>query len=268
MKKISNFYILCTSITLLMSSCTPKEEKLDFLSVGGNVVLIDTKISRLDINNDVKFNVFNKEGVQTSNIVAFNNTSATNAAPVIIGSKIDDLTNNMSGNAFLKTSSMQTLPAFASNLTSGSSVVRLAIQSNYSDGTNVLNPFSLTIARGINWRILNSDGVEVDLTSASPLSTSAVFNDNTLGTNILKYKTYKKYTSTVITSVIAEWKKGETGTYAPVIGNFPTTTGTIDLGNIPYSIYGLAVGDTLYYKLTVTSGTHTDLITAKILIKP
>jgi hypothetical protein len=268
MKKI--IYNISTIVTLslvTLISCTPKDEKLDFLSVGGNVILTDTKISRLDINNDVKFKVITKEGVTTNSISVFKNIATATTNPVILDAKLSDI-QNTNGIATLNTSLLQTLPQFASNLTSATSNLRLAIQTNYSDGTTTTNPYTLAIARGINWRVLNSDGVEVDDLRTSDLSTSAVYLDGTLGENILKYKTYKKYSTTVINSVTVEWKKNSTGTYAPVTGTFPTTTGTIDLGSIPYSTYGLSVGDNLFYKVTVTSGTHTDIITAQVLIKP
>ena len=266
MKNITTNIFLTVFVSAAILSCTPKEEKIDFLNVGGNVILTDTKISRLDINNNVNLKVITKEGVTANSITIFKNGATAPANPVIIGAKIGDAT-IATGTATFNSSGLTTYPQFASNLATSTGNITLVLQSTYSDGTTVTNPYTIAVARGINWRVLNADGAVVDRTASTDLAATANYLDSTPGINLLKYKTYTKYpATTVISSVNLEWKKNTTGTYAPVAGTLPTTSGTIDLGNIPYTSYGLAVGDVLYYRLSVVSGTHTDIITAKVTI--
>ena len=263
-------------------SCSPKDEKIDFSSVGGNVVLTDSKISRLDTNNDVKLKIILKEGVNVTLIEVFKNdvdnpdNLASPSKPLILGVKLADakIVNPVPSTgpiATFKSNTLTSYPQFASNLLTASGNINIAVKTTYSDGTTTINPYNIAIARGINWRVINGDGEEVDITSKSDLLTTAMFLDPTpgevLGVNLLKYKTYKKYSSTTIASVTVEWKKNVSGTYAPVTGSFSTTTGTIDLGTLPTSSYGLVVGDDLYYKVTVkgTDG-QTDFVTAKVSI--
>lgn len=270
MKKIIYKSLSILALFVSITSCSPEEEKIDFLSVGGNVVLTDTKISRLDTNNDIKFKVLLKEGVSVTKIEIYKNAATASANPVILGTKLSDGVINGAVATF-KSSALIGYPQFASNLTTATGNITLAVKTNYSDGTSTINPFTLAVARGVNWRILNSDGDEVDSTSSTSLLTSAMYLDPTVGdvpgVNLLKYKTYKKYSTTIIASVTVEWKKNVGGTYAPVSGTFANDEGTIDLGTLPTSSYGLVVGDDLFYKVTVkgTDG-QTDFVTAKVSI--
>jgi len=247
-KYIKQISILALFITF--ASCTPDDEKVDMLSVGGNAVLTDTKISRLDTNNDIAIKVITKQGVTATKIEIFNNT-ASSTAPIVLGTKVADAT--ISGAAATFSSSKLAGNAqFVSNQTTASGTIPLAFVTTYSDGTTTSTPYVLTVARGINF--------------SGTVPTSIKYLDPTLEKNLIKYAVYKKYAATVVNSVTVQWKKNATGTYAPVAGTFPVTTGSIDLGTIPYATYGLAVGDKLYYKFIVTSGTQTDFVETSVTI--
>lgn len=255
------------SLFLTFASCT-EDVELEMVEVGGNVVLTDRKISRLDTNNDIKSKVILKEGVTITKIEVYNNTAASTSAPIILGAKVGDATVNGEIATF-SSSLLQDNPNFDSNQATASGTIRLAFVTTYSDGTTTTNPYVLTVARGINWRIINGDGDEVD--NATSGITDIRYLDPT--DTIIKYKVYKKYASTVVDEVTLQWKKNKAGTYAnDAIATVDsddddlTVSGSINLGKTDYAAYGLAVNDTLYYKFTVKSGTQTDYIETAIAI--
>lgn len=248
------------ALLVSFSSCT-QDEELAMLDAGGNTVLKDTKISRLDTNSDIKIGVILKAGVSVSKLEIFYNTAASGA--IVLGTKIGDAT--VSGDlATLSSSKLIADPNFVSNKSTASGTIALAFVTTYSDGSITTNPYSLTVARGIDWKILDADGVSV--TNATSGTTNIKYLDNTTGVNVLRYAVYKKYANTVVDNVTVQWKKNKTGTYSVGVATFPITKGEIDLGNLNYSTYGLAVNDTLYYKISVKSGTQTDYIQTAIAI--
>jgi uncharacterized protein YegP (UPF0339 family) len=248
-KYIKQICILALIATF--ASCTPADEKVEMTAVGGSTVLTDTKISRLDINNDIAIKVITKEGVTVSKMEIYYNTAASTTVPLVLGTKITDAT--ITGTtATFSSSKIASNSNFASNQATATVNIQLDFITTYSDGSTTSVPFTLAVARGIN------------LSGTVP--TTAKYMDPTTGKNLLKYAVYKKYAATVVNSVTAEWKKNATGTYAPVTGSFPVTSGSIDLGTIPYATYGLAVGDKLYYKFTVTSGTQKDYVETYVTI--
>jgi hypothetical protein len=248
------------ALLVSFSSCT-QDEELAMLDAGGNTVLKDTKISRLDTNSDIKIGVILKAGVSVSKLEIFYNTAASGA--IVLGTKIGDAT--VSGDlATLSSSKLIADPNFVSNQSKASGTIALAFVTTYSDGSITTNPYSLTVARGIDWKILNADGASV--TNATSGTTNIKYLDNTTGVNVLRYAVYKKYANTVVDNVTVQWKKNKAGTYSVGVATFPITKGEIDLGNLNYSTYGLAVNDTLYYKISVKSGTQTDYIQTAIAI--
>lgn len=256
-------YIKQISILALFAtftSCTVEDEKIAMTEVGGNVVLTDTKISRLDINNDIKLKVILKEGVTVSKIEVYNNIAETPASdPLVLGDKIGDAV-IVDAVATFNSSLIAGNAKFASNQTKASGTIPLAIVTTYSDGTKTSNPFILTVARAIDWK--DADGV----TSSTSGVTNIKYLDTTKNVNIIRYGVYKKYTSTVVDNVTMQWKKNEAGTYSEGDSSFDIKKGSIDLGELDYSAYGLAVNDTLYYKFTVKSGSQTDYIETAIAI--
>jgi hypothetical protein len=248
------------ALLVSFSSCT-QDEELAMLNAGGNTVLKDTKISRLDTNSDIKIGVILKAGVSVNKLEIFYNTAASGA--IVLGTKIGDATIN-GDLATLSSSKLITNSNFVSNQSKASGTIALAFVTTYSDGSITTNPYSLTVARGIDWKILDADGVPV--TNSTSGTTNINYLDNTTGVNVLRYAVYKKYANTVVDNVTVQWKKNKAGTYSVGVATFPITKGEIDLGNLDYAAYGLAVNDTLYYKISVKSGTQTDYIQTAIAI--
>ena len=257
--KMKNILIKSTvlGLTFLLLSCNV-EEKFKTESVGGNVVLADNVISRLDVNNNIKLNVFTKPGVTVNKIEIFENIATSGALPKL-GVSIASST-PINGIATFNSSKIKNYPAFDSNQDSPDGGIDMVFDTKYSDGTTTTNNYSITVLRGINFtddkgNVLGSSGF-----------TTVKYLDGTLNQNILNYATFKNYSSTIIDNVKVEWKKNLTGTYAPVMGTFPTTSGSLDLGTIPYLAYGLAIDDSLFYKFTVKSGSQTDYIIAELKV--
>jgi hypothetical protein len=262
MEKMKKNIVKISLLALLVSfsSCT-QDEELAMLDAGGNTVLKDTKISRLDTDSDIKIGVILKAGVSVSKLEIFYNTAASGA--IVLGTKIGEAT--VSGDlATLSSSKLIADPNFVSNQSTDKGTIALAFVTTYSDGSMTTNPYSLTVARGIDWKILDDDGLSV--TNATSGTTNINYLDNTTGVNVLRYAVYKKYANTVVDNVTVQWKKNKAGTYSVGVATFPITKGEIDLGNLNYSSYGLAVNDTLYYKISVKSGTQTDYIQTAIAI--
>lgn len=249
--------ILILSLILNLASCTKDEDfRFDTVASGGNAILTDTKISRLDINNDVKISLVTKEGVTVSKVEIYNNTAASGAS-YVVGSKITDAT--ISGTtATFKSSIIAGNSNFVSNQSSASGVIPIVVVATYSDNTVSTNPYSLTIARGINF--VDADGVVLTSSGISNVK----YKDST--STILRYKVYKKYATTTVDKVTMQWKKNKAGTYSAGDATFSKTAGSIELANLDYITYGLHANDTLYYKFTVQSGTQTDYVETAIPI--
>ena len=247
-------HISLLALFATFSSCTTTVDQYATTPTGGNVLLTDTKISRLDTNNDIALQVVTKSGVTATKIEIFNNIAASTTAAIILGNKIADGTLTSATAATFSSSTISGNANFASNQATATGAIQLAFVTTYSDGTTTTSRFAITIARGINF--VNSDGIVISSTGINNVK----YLDPSLTNNIISYKVYKKYAATVVDNVTVEWKKNLNGTYAPVTGTFPITNGSIDLGTIPYADYGLAVGDDLYYRFTVTSGTQKDYI--------
>lgn len=245
------------SLILNLTSCTKDEDfRFDTLVSGGNAILTDTKISRLDTNNDVKISLVTKEGVTVSKVEIFNNTAASGSS-YVIGSKITDAT--ISGtSATFKSSLLVGNSQFVSNQSSASGIIPIVVVATYSDNTVSTNPYSLTIARGINF--VDADGAVLTSSGISNVK----YKDST--STLLRYKVYKKYATTTVDKVTMQWKKNKAGTYSAGDATFSKTEGSIELANLDYITYGLHVNDTLYYKFTVQSGTQTDYVETAIPI--
>ena len=88
---------------------------------------------------------------------------------------------------------------------------------------------------------------------------------DTAKTNVISYQTFTAGAS--IDSLMVSWKNGKLGTYELVDENFSTDEGKIDLKNRDYiNNYDLMVGDTLYYKFTVSSGDLSSEVESKTAI--
>ena len=260
-KYITNISLL--AILVSFASCT-QDNELAMFEAGGNTVLKDKKISRLDTNSDINITVIAKDGVTVSSLEIYRNSSdPKKPIGITLGEKVADAT--VSGDiATFSSSKLTNDPNFASNKSTSSGTIALIFVTTYSNGSKTTNPYTLTVARGIEWKVLDEDGVPVTKTTSGV--TDIKYLDNTTGTNVLRYGTYKKYANTVIDAVTVQWKKNKLGTYSVGDASFPKDKGEIDLGELDYAAYGLGINDTIYYKISVKAGTQTDYITTAIAI--
>lgn len=137
--------ILLLALVVSFVSCTDDEE-VAMTPVGGNVILTTTSINYVDTNIDLKLKTILKSGVTVSKIEVYNNTETVSTKPVILGSLI---TNATVVDAKLATFSSSTLNTngvwnYPTNA-NGTTTIRLALVSTFSDGTTINNPYTLTV---------------------------------------------------------------------------------------------------------------------------
>lgn len=241
--------IAILAIFAAFTSCSSDDDSdLDIASVGGNVVPATASISRLDKNYNIPLGLLTKEGVSVNKIEIYKD-----------GDKISDAT--ISGEeATFNTSTLGSFDEFGAASNAKTGTFSLSIVSTYSDGSTTKAPYTLTVGKGIVWKVLDADG-EPTTTSTTSGKTTVKLNDPT-PVNI-HYATVKKST-TVIDNVIGEWSKNG-GAYTALPGTFSTTKQTINVAAIPYTTYGgIVVGDKITYRFTVNSGTQSDVITTTI----
>lgn len=238
------------AIFAVFASCSSDDDSdLDIASVGGNVVPATASISRLDTSYNIPLNLLTKEGVTVSKIEIYKDEA-----------KISDAT--ISGDkATFNTSTLGSFDEFGADGIAKTGTFSLSIRSTYSDGSTTKAPYTLTVGKGIVWKVLDDDG-EPTTTSTTSGQSTVKLNDPT-PVNI-HYAAVKKST-TVIDNVIGEWAKNGSTTFTALPGTFSTEKQTIDVAAIPYSTYGgIAVGDKITYRFTVNSGTQSDVITTTI----
>lgn len=256
--------IIALALIVSFASCSPDDEKVDMLSAGGSAA-VPGSISRLDTNVPITFTLKLKEGVTATKVEIYKNIAANSTAAIKLGDKVSDATivtvdNTNTTATYLSSTlgSFDVFPTASAGNTGKTGTFALAIVSTFSDGTVTTIPYVQTVAKGIVWK--DADGVTI----ATSGVTSFKLNDPTPVK--ISYAVVKK-AATTITSVVGEWSKDGV-TYAALPGTFSTTKQTIDIAAIPYSTYGgLAVGDVVYYKFTVTTSTgQKDNISTKVTI--
>lgn len=258
-KQIATFALIA-----VFASCDSADDNLDLTSVGGNVVPTTSSISRLDNNFTLPLSTFTKEGVTVSKVEIFKNAAKTTSDPIVFGDKVADATIG-EGKATFNTSSLGSFDVFPvtsggiTTLTGKTGSFALAILSTYSDGSTTRATWTLTVGKGIVWQIYNSDGDPV--TNATSGVSTITYNDPT--PVIITFAPVKKLT-TVVNSIVGEWSKNG-GAFSALPGTLPITHQDLDIAAIPYSTYGgIAVGDKITYRFTVTAGTQTDAISTTV----
>lgn len=257
-KQIATFALIAA-----FASCS-SDDDIDYTSVGGNVVPTTSSISRLDNNYNLPFNVFTKEGVTATKVEIYKNAAKTTSDPIIFGDKVSDAT-IADGKATFNTSTLGSFDVFpvtsgtTTTLTGKTGTFPLAILTTYSDGSTTRATFTLTVAKGIVWQIYNADGDPVT-NATSGVSTIKYLDPTPV---IITFAPVKKATTTV-NSIVGEWSKND-GAFSALPGTLPITHQDLDIAAIPYSTYGgIAVGDKITYRFTVTAGTQKDVISTTV----
>jgi len=259
-KQIATFALIAA-----MASCS-SDDDIDYTSVGGNAVP-KASITRLDRNFDLPITIYTKEGVTATKIEIYKNAAETTSDPTILGAKVADATIGTDGIATFNTSTLGSFDVFpvtsngTTTLTGKTGTFPLVVVSTYSDGSTTRAIYTLTVGKGIVWKVLDADGLP-KTTSASSGVSSVNYLDPT-PVNI--YYATVKNGSTVIDKVEAEWSFDDGVTFSTIPGLVPSkTTQTIDLASLDYVAAGVEADDEVVFRFTVTAGTQTDVITTKI----
>ncbi|MDW8849336.1 hypothetical protein SD960_04470 [Flavobacterium sp. MMLR14_040] len=251
-KQIATFALIAA-----LASCS-SDDDIDYTSVGGNAVP-QASISRLDTNFDLPITVYTKEGVTATKIEIYKNAAETTSDPIVLGAKVSDATIGTDGTATFNTSTLGSFDVFpvtsngTTTLTGKTGTFPLVVVSTYSDGSTTRAIYTLTVAKGIVWKVLNAAGLPKTTSSTSGVSTVKYKNPATVK---IYYATVTN-PGTVVTSVVGSWSKNSaTGPFTQfdnAVLPLSTTTQTIDIANIPYATYGgLVAGDKITYRFVVT----------------
>lgn len=131
-------------------------------------------------------------------------------------------------------------------ITTGTHSIR--IRTTFSNGQVTEQPFNITV--------VNSLSIPASNARSAPLSTLAATN--------IAFSTFNL--GATIDNVALFLKKGRLGTY--VDSGLTNPTSPVRLGTTNYQQLNLAVRDTLYYRVTVTSGTRTQSAENYIVVVP
>jgi hypothetical protein len=276
-KYIKQFFAL--ALVVSFASCDSDAEKVEMLSAGGSASIKSSQstISRLDTNVPIIINFIEKAGVTATKVEIFRNIAASSSAAIKLGDKVSDATIVTVEGVTSATYNSSTLGSFdvfpvkgtdgTTTLTGKTGTFALAIVSTFSDGTTTTIPYTQTVAKGIVWKV--DDGHGGFATSSKSGVTSFQLNDPT-PVKINFAAVYK--VPTTLTSIVGTWsKKTVAGTITtgalPGTIALSTAVKTVDIAAIDYSTYGgLAIGDKITYKYTVTAGTQTDVISTEVTI--
>ena len=256
--------IAAFALIAILASCDSADDNIEYSTAGGNAVPTTSSISRLDNNYNLPLNTYAKEGVSVTKVEIYKNAAKTTSDPIVLGDKVADATLT-DGKATFNTSSLGSFDVFpvtsggTTTLTGKTGSYSLAILSTYSDGTTTRATWTLTVGKGIVWQIYNADGDPVT-NPTSGVSTIKYLDPTPV---IITFAPVKKGTTTV-NSIVGEWSKNS-GAFSALPGTLPITHQDLDIAAIPYSTYGgIAVGDKITYRFTVTAGTQTDVISTTV----
>lgn len=258
-KQIATFALIAA-----MASCS-SDDDVDYTSVGGNAVP-KASITRLDTNFDLPITIYTKEGVTATKIEIYKNAAKTTSDPTVLGAKVSDATIKADGTATFNTSTLGSFDVFPVTV-DGETVLQgktgtfpLVVVSTYSDGSTTRAIYTLTVGKGIVWKVLDADKLPKTTSSTSGVTTVG-FKDPA---PVYIYYATVKNGSTVIDKVVGEWSING-GAYSVIPGlETPTTTQTINLAALDYLGAGVKADDEVTFRFTVTAGTQTDVISTKI----
>lgn len=237
MKKQFKFLSVLFLATAIISCEGDDEAEIDTEEVGAYSYLVNRNISIFDTNETLNIDLFSSNGVQVESVEIVSAEGSQLATATVAGET-----------ATFSTSTLGDLEAILNSEDEGSIPVR--IESQLSNGKMLSDPATITVY----------DAIELD--EDNP--TNVMFLDNT--SSELKYSTFT-YAAT-IDNVSLFWKKNADGTYADTGESLDTDEGEIDLANIDYDAYDLAINDTLYYKFIAESGTMSQSVETAIAILP
>lgn len=250
------------------ASCTDNSAEDGMMpEAAGRTVLKTTSISRLDTNVEIPLALALRDGVTVTGVEVYHNIANT-GAPIKLGEHVGTATVTDGGTkATFNSSGLGDFSKFPVRQTDGSLVITtrptgtmpLAFVTTFSDGTTLNTTATLTVAKGIVWKVLDDDGEPTVTSSTSGISE---IMDQDPAQHTIYYAIVKK-AATSIASVTLEIKKNGTSLGVEEVdmvkGSRDVSKDVADLG--------LVIGDKITYVYTVTSSTgQKDAITSTIEI--
>lgn len=232
MKKYINLS-WCLLLVLGMASCDTDDDIRDEpRDLGGYATLTNSSISVLDTNSDLNIGLYLAPGVTAETVEIIQDGQTVGTATV-------------SG----ETASFNT--SILGDLEAGSSE-SIRIRTTYSNGNVSEDPFSVSVSHAISLGEDNPTQANMDEIDAVTLA-------------------YDVFTfSASVDNVELELKKNEAGTYADSGVVLPNEQGEgeVVLSETNYETLNLTVGDTLYYRFTVSSGSLSDTAESFVAVVP
>lgn len=237
MKKYLNIS-WCLLLVLGFSSCEIEDDEIrdEPVDIGGYAVLADNNISIFDTNETLSIDFYTAEGVTAESVEILQRPDEDSPYQVI-------------GTATVSGETATFNSSILGDLEADSYPIR--IRTTYSNGNVSEDPFSVSVDHAIS---LGDNPTETTLDS--------------LSTRVLEYEVFTF--GATVDDVTLSVKEGSEGTYQATSLDLPTDEGTVEMSEIDLDELGidLEVGDTLYYRFTVTSGTMTDSAESYVAIIP
>ncbi|MDT0684857.1 hypothetical protein [Autumnicola psychrophila] len=246
MKNIQ-YWGLCLFIAIGLASCENEEDDYlvdNYKDVGGYAKITDRSLSRFDTNEDLNIDFITAEGVTAESVEIIQDGEVIGTATV-------------SGESASFNSSILGDFMFPDDdgVDEEEGEYDIRIRTTYSNGNFSEDPFTISVSKAVS---LGNAGDEysnpTETTIDSLSSVELAYEINTL--------------SAPIDDVILMFKKNEDGTYTGSGADLSAEGGYIELSDTDYEDLNLMVNDTLYYQITATSGSMTDVVESMIAITP
>ena len=231
---------LCLALATGLSSCEPAEDDIreEPREIGGYATLADGSITRFDQNETLSIEFYTAEGVTAETVEILQDGEVIGTATV-------------SGETATFDSSILGDFTFPDDdgvpHETGSYPIR--IRTTYSNGNVSEDPFTVSVGKVVTF-------------GDNPSETTM----DSLSTRVIEYDV--STFAADVDDVTLMLKKNEDGTYIDSGVAVSTGEGAVELSETNYEDLDLGVNDTLYYKITATSGNLTDSAVSSIAIVP
>ncbi|CAL67802.1 hypothetical protein [Christiangramia forsetii] len=240
MKKYLKLASLSVLIAVGLTSCEADDDgyRDDPTEIGGYATLSDRSISRFDRNSDLNINFFATEAVSVESVEIIQGGSVVGNATVS-GETATFNTSILGDFTFPDDDGV--------DQQTGSYPIR--IRTTYSNGEVSEDPFTVGVEKVIS---LGDNATETTMDSLSAVTLN--YEVSTFSANV--------------DDVMLELKRNSDGTFIDSDVDVATDGGSVMLSETNFADLNLGVNDTLFYKLTATSGNLTDITSGQVAITP
>ncbi|WP_373057134.1 hypothetical protein [Zunongwangia sp. H14] len=240
------FWGLCLFIAIGLASCENEDDYLEdhYKYIGGYAKLTDRSLSRFDTDEDLNIDFITAEGVTAESVEILQDGEVIGTATV-------------SGESATFNSSILGNYEFPDDdgVDEEEGEYDIRIRTTYSNGNFSEDPFTVSVGKVVS---LGNAGDEY----SNPTETTM----DSLSSVELAYEVYTL--SAPVDEVTLMFKKNADGTYTNSGVDLSAEGGYIKLSETDYEDLNLMVNDTLYYKVTATSGSMTDVVESMVAITP